>query len=60
MLLIPYFKFLRNAFKWIASKDDSDTVLKFSDKIVELYTWAEQNEKADEIKKVSEEAKNGE
>jgi len=60
LLLIPYFKFLRNAFKWIASKDDSGTVLKFSNKIVGLYTWAEENDKAEEIKKVSEEAKNGE
>lgn len=60
LLLIPYFRFLRNAFKWMASKDDSGTVLKVSDKIAELYTWAEQNDKAEEIKKVSEEAKNGE
>lgn len=60
LLLVPYFGFLQSAFKWIASKDNSKTVLKISNKIVELYTWAEQNDKAEEIKKVSEEAKNGE
>jgi hypothetical protein len=58
LLLFPYFKFLRKAFKWMASKDGSGSILKVSDKIAELYTWAEQSDKANEIEEVSEEAKN--
>jgi len=59
LLLVPYFSFLRKIFKWIVSKDSTGTTPKITKTIARLYMWADQTEKAKEIEKVSEEAKNG-
>lgn len=57
LLLMPYFPFLQRAYKWMATKDRSGTALRIGEKIAVLYKWANKEDIAEEIQKVSDDAK---
>ncbi|MCH8557505.1 MAG: hypothetical protein LAT84_06785 [Balneolia bacterium] len=49
LLVMPYFKKAQKGFSWIADKDSSGLLLKGADAVIELYHWADEDKKADEI-----------
>ncbi len=57
IILLPYLRPLRKVFIWAAKKDDSKIVSRAGNKVVELYAWAHEYQKAIMIQKAIEEQK---
>lgn len=55
LLVVPYFNSAKKAFGWIADKDGTKSTSKVSKKIADLYRWADEEEKANEVEKAAEE-----
>lgn len=55
LLVVPYFKRAKKAFGWVADKDGTGSTSKISNKVADLYRWADEDEKANEVEKAAEE-----
>jgi uncharacterized Tic20 family protein len=50
-ILLPYLSPLRKLFIWASKKDDTKVVSRAGQKVVELYAWAHEYQKAAEVKR---------
>lgn len=55
LLVVPYFNSAKKALGWVADKDGTKSTSRVSEKIADLYRWADEEEKADEVEKAAEE-----
>ncbi len=49
LLVVPYFQRAKNTFSWISNKDSTGFISKIAVKIADLYRWADDAEKANEV-----------
>ncbi len=49
LLIMPYFPKAQKGFKWIAGKDSTGLLEKAAEGVIELYHWADEDKKANEI-----------
>ncbi|MEX0661910.1 MAG: hypothetical protein WEA58_09850 [Balneolaceae bacterium] len=54
LLVVPYFKHAKNAFGWISEKDSTGFTSTIAVKIADLYRWADDAEKANEVEETAE------
>ncbi|CAN5329253.1 hypothetical protein BH23BAC3_BH23BAC3_23210 [soil metagenome] len=54
LLVVPYFQRAKNAFGWISEKDSTGLTSTIAVKIADLYRWADDEEKANEVEEAAE------
>lgn len=53
LLVVPYFQRAKKAFSWISDKDSTGSISTLAVKIADLYRWADEEEKANEVEKAA-------
>lgn len=53
LLVVPYFQHAKNAFGWISEKDSTGSISTIAVKIADLYRWADEEEKADQVEEAA-------
>lgn len=54
LLVVPYFQCAKKAFAWISEKDSTGSVSAMAVKIADLYRWADEEQKANQVEKAAE------